>query len=181
MFGVHLKGGHIGPVLYQFRPELGITATQDVVVFKSVLYLWKDLLKANKYMHRPSPWTTTGGVIKSIELRDDLYKKLKTCATDSPEYKLNHYNLKMYGGYLKQCIRAAKALSSLCVSQIWNDIRKTWDTLKATWNQRWNFQPFSSHYTLSTGKHMGSAKISWPYLTSTSLKEGLILPMNSMG
>ena len=64
-------------------------------------------IKVNKYKHKLSPWITSG-IIKSIEFRDNLYKKLKACTTDSPEYELNQYNLKIYNGYLRQCIRAAK-------------------------------------------------------------------------
>ena len=67
----------------------------------------EKLIKYNTYQHRLSPWISAE-VTKSIEFRDNLYKKLKACATDSPEYKLNQYNLNMYNGYLKHCTRAAK-------------------------------------------------------------------------
>ena len=60
-------------------------------------------IKVNKHKHKLSPWITTG-VIKSIEFRDNLYKKLNACTTDSPEYEPNQYNLKIYNGYLRQYI-----------------------------------------------------------------------------
>ena len=56
-------------------------------------------IKVNKYKHKLSHWITTG-IIKSIEFRDNVYKKLKACTTDSPEYELNQCNLKRYNGYL---------------------------------------------------------------------------------
>ena len=72
----------------------------------------KKWIKVNKYKDKLSPWITSG-IIKSIEFRDNLYNKLKACTTDSPEYELNQYNLKIYNGYLRQCIRAAKKKTAL--------------------------------------------------------------------
>ena len=64
-------------------------------------------VKVNKYKHKLSPWITTG-LIKSIEFRDKLYKRLKPCPQDNPEHDRMETNLKTYNGYLKQCIRTAK-------------------------------------------------------------------------
>ena len=55
---------------------------------------------------------------------------LKLCPVDNPEYEVYKHNLKMYQGYLYQCIRAAK--KEYYVNEFTkykNDIRKTWDTL----------------------------------------------------
>ena len=87
-------------------------------------------VKFNKYQHKLSNWITTG-ILKSIEFRDNLYKRLKLCPIDSPEYETYKHNLKMYQGYLNQCIRTAK--KEYYVNEFTkykNDIRKTWDTLK---------------------------------------------------
>ena len=87
-------------------------------------------VKLNKYQHKLSNWITTG-ILKSIEFRDNLYKRLKLCPIESPEYETHKYNLKMYQGYLNQCIRTAK--KEYYVNEFTkykNDIRKTWDTLK---------------------------------------------------
>ena len=90
----------------------------------------KKRVKFNKYQHKLSNWITTG-ILKSIEFRDNLYKRLKLCPVDKPEYEVYKHNLKMYQGYLNQCIRAAK--KEYYVNEFTkykNDIRKTWDTLK---------------------------------------------------
>ena len=93
-------------------------------------------IKVNKCKHKLSP-SITSGMIKSIEFRDNLYKKLKACTTDSPEYELNQYNLKIYNGYLRQCIRAAKKQHYTHeFAKYKNDIRKTWDTLKDIMNKK---------------------------------------------
>ena len=48
-------------------------------------------VKFNKYQHKLSNWITTG-ILKFIEFRDNLYKRLKLCPIDSPEYETyKHY------------------------------------------------------------------------------------------
>ena len=85
-------------------------------------------VKFNRYQHKLSNWITTG-ISKSIEFRDNLYKRL--CAVDSLEYDAYKHNLKVYQGYLNQCIRTAR--KEYYVNEFTkckNNIRKTWDTLK---------------------------------------------------
>ena len=87
-------------------------------------------VKVNKHKHKLSPWITTG-LIKSIEFRDKLHKRLKSCPQDSPEHNRMEYNLKSYNGYLKQCIRTAKREYYVHeFTKYKNDVRNTWDTLK---------------------------------------------------
>ena len=85
-------------------------------------------VKFNKYQHELSDWITTV-ILKSIEFRDILHKRLKLCPIDSPEYEKYKHNLNMYQGYLNQCIRTAKK-DVKEFTKYKNDIRKTWDTLK---------------------------------------------------
>ena len=66
----------------------------------------EKLIQVNKYKHKLSPRITIG-VIKSIEFKDNLYKKSNNCTTDSPEFELNQYNLKIYV-FLRLCIRDPK-------------------------------------------------------------------------
>ena len=87
-------------------------------------------MKVNKHKHKLSLWITTG-LIKSIEFREKLYKRLKSCPQDSPEHNRMEYNSKTYNGYLKQCIRTAKREYYVHeFTKYRNDIRKTWNTLK---------------------------------------------------
>ena len=90
-------------------PNIDYGKFEEVLVLSASFnkHFAEKRIKVNKYKHTLSPWITTG-IIKSIEFRDNLYKKLKAYATGSPEYKLNLYNLKIYNGYLRQCIRAPK-------------------------------------------------------------------------
>ena len=102
---------------------------------------------------------TDAGIIESIKLRDNLYKKLKACTTDSPEYELNQYNLKIYNGYLRQCIRAAKKKQHYTheFAKFKNDIRKTWDTLKDIMNKKKSKVAFPTYF-LNNGKYVCGAK-----------------------
>ena len=94
----------------------------------------------------------------TIEFRDNLYKKLKACTTDSPEYELNQYNLKIYNGYLRQCIRAAKKQHYTHeFAKYKNDIRKTWDTLKDIMNKKKSKVEFPTYF-LNNGKYLCGAK-----------------------
>ena len=87
--------------------------------------------------HGSSSWTITSGILKSIEFRDKLYKRLKICSPDNGEYDILKHNLKMYNGYLNHCIRAAKKeFYHNEFNKHKNDIRKTWDTLKEIINKR---------------------------------------------
>ena len=126
-------------------------------------------IKVNKYKRKLSPWITTG-IIKSIEFRDNLYMKLKACTTKSPEYKLNQYNLKIYNGYLRQCIRAAKKQHYTHeFAEYKNDIRKTLDTLTDIMNKK-KSKVESPTYFLNNGKYVCGAKILLISSMSTSLK-----------
>ena len=65
------------------------------------------LVKFNKYKHKKSMWITQG-ILRSIQYRDKLYKKLKLTHPNSPNYEIININLKTYNTTLKHTIRAAK-------------------------------------------------------------------------
>ena len=103
-------------------------------------------IKVNKYRHKLSKWITSG-IIKSIEFRDKLYKRLKTCGHNNPEYERLKHNLKVYNGYLHRCIRTAKKeYYANEFLKYKNDIRKTWDTLKDILNKKKSKKDFPSYF-----------------------------------
>ena len=113
----------------------------------------------NKHKHKLSQWITTG-LIKSIEFRDKLYKRLKSWPQDSPEHNRMEYNLKTYNGYLKQCIRTAKREYYVHeFTKYKNDIRKTWDTLKDIINTKKSKSNFPTYSTNLGIKIPGSKTI----------------------
>ena len=77
------------------------------------------------------------GILKSVEFRDKLYKRLKMCSPENSEHELLKYNLKIYNGYLNRCIRTAKKeFYHNEFNKYKNDIRKMWDTLKEIINKK---------------------------------------------
>ena len=67
----------------------------------------KKRVKFNKHEHKSSDWITSG-ILKSIEFRDKLYRRLNKLSMDSPDYEVVKYNMIIYNRYLNQCIRNAK-------------------------------------------------------------------------
>ena len=51
-------------------------------------------VKFNKYKHKRSNWITSG-ILKSIEFRDKLYKRLKIDSSENSENGLLKFNLKI--------------------------------------------------------------------------------------
>ena len=101
-------------------------------------------VKFDKYQHKLSNWITTG-ILKSIEFRDNLYKRLKLCAVDSFKYDAYKYNLKVYQGYLNQCIRTAMSTMSTSSPIIKTTSERHGTHLKASFVRiRWNrnIRPF---------------------------------------
>ena len=93
-------------------------------------------VKFDKYRHKKSNWITSG-ILKSVEIRHNLYKQVKMCSPENPWYDLFIFNLKRYNSYLTQCIRTArKGYYIHEFTKYRNDIRKTLDTLKDILNKK---------------------------------------------
>lgn len=119
----------------------------------------EKVVKVNKYKHKLSPWITQG-IIKSIEFRDNLYKKTKIVPVDTLEYYGHKHNLKMYNKYLNSCIRCAKKdYYSREFIKYKNDSRKTWDTLKNVINKHRVKSQFPTHFLNNGNKVIGNEKI----------------------
>ena len=96
-------------------------------------------VKFNKYQHKLSNWITTG-ILKSIEFRDNLYKRLKLCAVDNFEYDAYKHNLKVYQGYLNQCIRTAKSSPNIKTISEKHGTHLKAPSVRIRWNR--NIRPF---------------------------------------
>ena len=58
------------------------------------------------------------------------------CSSETGEYELSKYNLKICNGYLNRCIKTAKKeFYHNEFNKYKNDIRTTWDTLKVIINK----------------------------------------------
>lgn len=98
-------------------------------------YFPEKKVRFNKHKHKISEWITTG-IIKSIEFRDNLYKKWKMMDPNSQEYRNAQQNLTLYNIYLNKIIKLAKKdYYTQQFEKYRLDIRKTWDTLKTILNK----------------------------------------------
>ena len=114
-------------------------------------------MKFNKHKHKLSDWITSG-ILKSIEFRDKLYRRLNELSSDSPDYELVKYNLKICNRYINQCIRIAKKnYYAREFAKYKGDIRKNWDTLKDILNKKKRKSKFPAYF-LCKNKHVSGAQ-----------------------
>ncbi len=69
----------------------------------------QKFVKLIKYKHKISAWITHG-IERSIQYRDNMYKKHKMTNPHSPEFDIQKINLKTYNSILKKSIWLAKKL-----------------------------------------------------------------------
>ncbi len=66
-------------------------------------------LKLNKRKHKKSKWITFG-IIKSINYRDEMYKRLKMTAAGITQFEILQSHLNIYNKILKKSIWLQKKL-----------------------------------------------------------------------
>ena len=82
-------------------PNLSYEAFEDFAIRIKDKHMLMKTVRFDKHKHKMTKWVTTG-IIKSIKLRDRLYKKLKSNPVNSQEYKSLKINLKTYNQILKK-------------------------------------------------------------------------------
>ena len=93
-------------------------------------------VKFNKYKHKKNKWISKG-IIKSIEIKDKLYKLMTQHTIDDVEahqYIKNTFNI--YRNMLKKLIRQAKRLYYIATfARFKHSIKQTWKIIKETLNR----------------------------------------------
>ena len=93
-------------------------------------------IKFNKYKHKKNKWISKG-IIKSIEIKDKLYKLMIQHTIDEVEahqYIKNTFNI--YRNMLKKLIRQAKRLYYIATfARFKHNIKQTWKIIKETLNR----------------------------------------------
>ncbi len=104
------------------------------------------LIKYDKYKHKKSKWVTFG-IIKSIQFRDNLYKKIKMTDPTSIEFARLQINLNTYNKILKNSIRLAKRnYYETIFAKFKDDIRATWKTINEILNRTKRKKTFPSFF-----------------------------------
>ena len=111
-------------------PDKNYNILYSVISTSLNLYAPKQRIKFNKYKHKKSPWITNG-IIKSIKVRDQLYKSLKCTDYESLEFTVKKHNLRVYKAILNRCIRSAKRTYYYKeFTTFKSDSSKTWKLIK---------------------------------------------------
>ena len=92
-------------------------------------HLKPTLVRFRKRKHKLCPWMTRG-ILRSISVRDKLYKNLKCLDPHSDEYKNVEISFKTYRSILQRNIRLAKNFYYIDLfNKTKHDIRKTWASI----------------------------------------------------
>ncbi len=67
----------------------------DAIQYAKTKHMPQKIVKFNKYKHKKSKWITYG-IIKSIQTRDNMYKKYKMTDPNANNYYTLKTNLKTY-------------------------------------------------------------------------------------
>ena len=92
-----------------------------------------DLSKLNR---KKTPWVTNG-ILRSINTRNKLYKKLKKTKIDSPNYIANKTNFNKYRNTLNKTITNDKRVYYKEIFNLYkDDIKKIWGVISETLNRK---------------------------------------------
>ncbi len=97
------------------------------------------LIKYNKYKHKKSKWVMFG-IIKSIQFRENLYKKLKMTDLLSVDFARLQIKLNTYNKILKNSILLAKRIYyEKIFTKFKDDIKATSKTINRTKRKKKSF------------------------------------------
>ena len=97
-------------------------------------------VRFNDKNHNKTHWITNG-ILRSINTRNKLYKKLKKTKIDSPNYITNKTNFKKYRNTLNKTITNAKRVYYKEIFNIYkHDMKKTWGVIPETLNRKVKIQ-----------------------------------------
>ena len=93
-------------------------------------------VKFNDKKHKKTPWITNG-ILRSINSRNKLYKKLKKTKIDSLSYITKKSNFNRYRNTLNKTITNAKRVYYKAIFNLYkHDMKKTWGVISETLNRK---------------------------------------------
>lgn len=117
-------------------PNENYNAIETAITKSRDLYLGKKTVRFNRRKHRKDPWITHG-ILKSVNTKNKLYKRLKKTKSTNPSYERKKQTFNGFKNALRKIIRKAKKdYYSQLFSQHKNDIKKTWQTLSVALNRK---------------------------------------------
>ena len=123
-------------ILDRFNMDISGDPNENYNIINSIIvnaldnHLPVKTVRFNKHRHKKTKWITTG-IIRSIKIRDNLYKELKDLNFTDAQYLTKKNNLKEYNRILKKSIRLSKkTYYENSFSKFRSDIKKTWQVIK---------------------------------------------------
>ena len=111
-------------------PNINYRILMDTVTECRQKHFPSKLVKFNKRRHKSNKWITYG-IIKSINTRDEMYRKLLALNINDPRYPELKYNLKIRKSIIEKSIRDVKMKYYHDLFNIYkSDIKNTWKTIK---------------------------------------------------
>ena len=102
-------------------------------------------VKFNKYKHKKTPWITFG-LLKSIHVRDNLYRRWKSKPPSSQLYETLKRKFQEYASEVDKLIRLAKIdFYQREFEKFTGDVKKTWKTINSILNRNRRVNNFPSH------------------------------------
>ena len=133
-------------------PNKNYEILEKILTENKQKHLPTRFVKFNKYKHKMSPWITSE-IIRSIKLKDNLYKKLKIANQNSQSYESLLINLHTCQTILNKDIRMTKSLYyTEQLDKFRNDIRKTWSTLNGIIHKKSGKRDFPNYFTVNHTK-----------------------------
>ena len=141
-------------------PSLAYDSLVNVITSCKEKHLKPKYVKFKKYKHRKSPWITTD-IMKSMKLRDELYKKLKSTDPNSELYDTLETNFRTHRRILQKDINVAKKAYYFEHFQKFSDnARKTWNKINEILNKCKKKKDFPSYFMLNGRKIENTSEIS---------------------
>ena len=118
----------------------------------------KKRVRFNKKKHKVNAWLTPG-ILKSINSKNLLYKKLMQTPVDSPNYPDLLLNFKSYKNIIRRTIMHAKRTYYKNVFNTYStNLKKTWQTINESLNRMKKKQDFPQQFKLANGNLISDPK-----------------------
>ena len=126
-------------------PNHTFEVIQSEINKAKALHLPSKRVRFNKYKHKNKNWITSG-IIKSINFRDKLYTKFKSCKTSDPSLSMHKSRYNNFNKILKKTIKEAKSnFYGNEFSKHSDNIKKSWQTINQILNRDRKSNQFPTH------------------------------------
>ena len=106
-------------------------------------HLPKKIVKFDKRKHKKAKWMSNG-LLKSINTKDRLYKKLIKTDIEDPQYVTLKNEFTNFKNTLRRSINEAKRLYYMRTFALYkNDVKQTWSVIKDTLQRKLHSSPSS--------------------------------------